>query len=601
MNKIIIIYFINNNLLLDYYIYNKMEFTINTEIYYNDKHFNFPQKNNIKLCEIKKAIKNEFKIQNDNFKIYQIDDQNNVIKEILNDVDLSNSKKKISDDEYLMKLKVNIDQESQNDSEMILSEINSNDNSQPKNGDEDEYTKKIEELQKELLEEKKKEEEEDKDFEEELKSIEEKQLKEIESLNKEINEMKQKNKKNKVINISNFEINDDLTKFLQKKLVEDLTNTINKYIDDYDKNMNGKINEIKENLNMKANSLLDEQFNKIISEVKSNNDNILNECIINQNDIMKNINNIKIELNLKDNKKEIQNIDNNDPNNNILNENVHNSEDSKNDYKSKDKDSNNPNKHVANNLKKECEEIITKNNRNRVLRSYNINNEHREDELEDGEINEYQDGKNTIKVLQTKENNIFSNYNINVNGSNNSSQEKKKYLNFNQKMNPKTEIPKNRSKKIYSSLNKVFFNDFQQKNTKYEKIKDLELKQLKMEIEKDQGKFNLKNYSQNYIETNILPLFTKNKLNNEQREALKYNIEKILECCGLPKDYYLDDIYQRNIPKNKIDRKNSIDKALRKFREEFGITEKEFNDEGLKKRLEENGLDIKKTFQKIFG
>ena len=123
-----------------------------------------------------------------------------------------------------------------------------------------------------------------------------------------------------------------------------------------------------------------------------------------------------------------------------------------------------------------------------------------------------------------------------------------------------------------------------------------------MEIEKEfnEGKLVLKNYSLNYIEENVLPIFKKLNLNNEQFEALKYNIEKILECCGLPKEYYSNDIYQRNIKKDLIDRKKSIE-ALRKFRKEFGITENEFNDEGIIKRLEENGLDINKTFQKMFG
>ena len=596
------------------------DFTMKAEIYYNNEHIlDFPQKKSIKLCEIKEAIKKELNIQNDDsITFYQIDDKNNAIKEILNDDDLLNSKKKISTQKYLLKLKVNINKESQNNSDMVLSEI-SNDISQIKIED-DEYTKKIEELQKELLEEKKKEEEEDIDFEEKMKLIEEKQKKEIKSLNEEINKMKQKIKNNKVINITNFEINDDLTKFLQKKLVEDLTNTINNYIDNYDKKVNEKINEIKKKLNKQANSMADGQFNKILSEVKSNNDNILDESIKNQNEIMKNINNIKIELNLKDNKKVIQkndnNVDNKDLNNNLLNENTHNSENSKNGNKTINKDSNNPNIHYDDNLEKESEEdlkeSITKNNnvirkqyKHRPLRNDNINNENKKNELEEGEINECQDEpKNTIKVLQTKKNNKFSNSNnINVIGNNNSSQEEKNKSYFIKMMNPKTDIQKKKPKQIYSSMNKVFFTDFQQKNVKYEKIKEIELNQLKKEIEKEfnEGKFVLKNYSQNYIEENVLPIFKKKiKLNNEQFEVLKYNIEKILECCGLPKDFYSNEIYQQNIKKNEIDRKKSID-ALRKFRREFGITEKEFNDEGIMKRLEENGLDINKTFQKMFG
>jgi hypothetical protein len=146
-------------------------------------------------------------------------------------------------------------------------------------------------------------------------------------------------------------------------------------------------------------------------------------------------------------------------------------------------------------------------------------------------------------------------------------------------------------------LNKIFFTDYQQKHGRFEKINDFELNQLKKEF--NEGKFVLKNYCQSYIEENVLPIFKKN-LNNEQFEVLKYNIEKILEICGISKDYYSNDIFQFQIKKNKVDRKKAND-ALKKFRLEFGITEKDLSDEEIIKRLEENGFDINKTFQKMFG
>ena len=135
---------------------------------------------------------------------------------------------------------------------------------------------------------------------------------------------------------------------------------------------------------------------------------------------------------------------------------------------------------------------------------------------------------------------------------------------------PNCEIPIKKPFKIFSNLNKIFFIDYQQKNERFEKINDFELYHLKKEVEKEfnEGKFVLKNYCQNYIEENVLPILKKNNLNNEQFNVWKYNIEKILESFGLPKDYYLDDIYQYNIKKYKVDRKKSID-ALRKFRKEF--------------------------------
>jgi len=568
------------------------EYTIRVEINYNENKFDFSQKNRIKLSEIKKAIKDKFKI--DNFSIHQIEENGNFKKEILNDDDFKISNMKKSAHDYLIKLKVI---EIQNNLDMI-------------------YNKRIEELQKILLEEKKKEEKEDKDFEEKMKSIEENQLKEIESLKKEINEMKQKNKNNKVINISNFEINNDLIKFLQINLVEDLTNTIYNYINNYDKNMNEKINEIKEKLNRQANSLIDGQFNKILSEVKTNNDNILNECIKNQNDIIENINDIKNELNLKGNEKKIENISFNDS----LNEINQNNEDLNNDNKIKDKYANNINNSTNENLKKENGKYSEKINKlksgegrykNRKLNEININSK-----------KEQLDGNNKInKNIEIQKENVDDSHNepdININDSITNKQnnfnesnnirpiERKvgenNNINILKSLNPKTEIPKKKPKKIYSSMNKVFFNDFQQKYIKFEKINDCELDQVKKEIEKEfnEGKFVLKNYCQSFIEENVLPFFKKNKLNNNQFETLKYNIEKILECCGLSIEIYKDDIYPQRIKQIKADRRQSIE-ALRKFRKEFGITEKEFSDEGIIKRLEENGLDINKTFQKIFG
>ena len=246
-----------------------------------------------------------------------------------------------------------------------------------------------------------------------------------------------------------------------------------------------------------------------------------------------------------------------------------------------------------------------KENKHRIENQNNKNNEYKKNESEEGDINENEEDeqKNHIKALQPNKINKYSDLNnINIIGNNNISQEKNNNLDFYKMANAKTEKPKRRTNKAYLSMNKVFFNDYQQKFVNYQKIKDSELNNLKSEIEKEinEGKFVLKDYSQNYIEYNVIPIFKNNKLNNAQFEALKYNIEKILECCGLPKNYYLNAIYKQKKIANEIDRNKSID-ALKKFRLEFGISEKDYCDEGIIKRLEENELDINKTFQKMFG
>ena len=166
-------------------------------------------------------------------------------------------------------------------------------------------------------------------------------------------------------------------------------------------------------------------------------------------------------------------------------------------------------------------------------------------------------------------------------------------------MNSRTTIKKPR--KLYTSMEKFFFKDNQQKRVKIEKISDIEKEEIEKELvnEMRKGGTNLKAFCLNYIEINILPIFKKYKLNDEQRRILQYNIETILQCCGEDKNKYRK-YYPELYEKKEIDRSKSLE-ALRKFRKEFNVSGKDYNDEGLIKRLESNDLDIYKTFQKIFG
>ena len=104
-----------------------------------------------------------------------------------------------------------------------------------------------------------------------------------------------------------------------------------------------------------------------------------------------------------------------------------------------------------------------------------------------------------------------------------------------------------------------------------------------------------------FIESNVLKHFKRRDLNDEEREILKYNIETILKICGInPKkysEYYYPEV---NNKRRSIDRNMSIE-ALKKFRKEYGISKEEFSDEGLIRRLNDNNLDIRKTFEKMFG
>lgn len=162
---------------------------------------------------------------------------------------------------------------------------------------------------------------------------------------------------------------------------------------------------------------------------------------------------------------------------------------------------------------------------------------------------------------------------------------------------------KKKVRKIYTSVNKIFYSDYQQKYLKVQKINDIEKEELENEITKGMRNNNedLIKYCLNYIEENVLKLFKRKDLNDEQREILKFNIETVLKICGKDKNIYRDFYYPETRVKPKVvDRGRSIE-ALQKFRKEFSISDKDYADEGLLNRLIENNLDIYKTFEKIFG
>ena len=585
------------------------ESIINVEIHYQNKRFDFSQDNCINLSEIIEIIRNEINFQDKkDLQIYHIDDNQKVIKQILNDEDLQSCKKEISENKYLIKLKVNIEPESQKNIYNILSKSNySILQSKIENNDKNccapfpikqsVFAEKNEEYLKEMNN--KENYIDNKVFEEKLKLLESNHLKEMQSLNEKIKEM---DKNINVLKIIIFQFSKSIKNF-NKKIEENIENKIKNNLDNYKNNMNSKINEIKNELNEQATKYINEQINKLLPKAKNLNDNKV--CNINQIKIIKNIDNNMIDQNkkIKDNlpnKKNIIAVG--EKKNENLEENQKNV-----------KEENLKNDKINYRLKRT----------NIALRRYKNNNTINEEQIDrkiedKKEINNndslkeeksgFQDNsKNIINDNQSNKRNYYryrfrrlNNQNSNFNGSiKKIEDDNSNFLTF---TSQNIQISKKRQNKNYSIMNKIFFLDFQQKNTRFEKIKDFELEQIKKELKKDlnEGIFTLKEYCQCFIEENVLPIFKKSKLNNDQFETLKYNIEKILECCGLPKNNYSDDIFQQKIKKHIVDRNKSIE-VMRQFRREFGIPEKEFSDEGIIKRLEENGLDKNKTFQKMFG
>ena len=615
------------------------ESIIKVEIHYKNKRFDFSQDNCINLSEIIEVIKDEINFQDEkDLQIYHIDDNQKIIKQILNNEDLQSCKQEISENKYLIKLKINIDPESQKNKNNFLFKSNySILSSSPAPFP----------LKSSIIDEKNDKEKENKDnykdnkvFEKRIEILESNHLKEMQSINEKINEMDKKINKLKIIIFQFLKAN----KNNYKKIEENVENIIKNNFDDYEKIMNTKINEINNKLNEQTTKYINEQINKLLPKAKNFNDN--KACTTSQFKIIKNSDNMinqNIKIIYNSPKKKIRVVA--EKKNEKLEDNQKNEKDEniKNDKIDRIEVENNSNNN-SNNLKKEspkkCENKLENANKNNIrinyseknyrferantyLNRYKNNNTINEKafnrKIEDKkEINnndslkeqkpDFQDNsKNIINGYQTNKNNYYRHRFLRLNNQkSNFTGNIKKIEDDNSNLlsitSPNIKISKTRPNIAYSIMNKIFFIDFQQKNARFEKINDFDLEQIKKEVEKDlnEGKFSLKEYCQSFIEENVLPLFKKSNLNKDQFEALKYNIEKILECCGIPNKYYSDVIFQRKIKKITVDREKSIE-AMRKFRREFGITEKEFNDEGIIKRLEENGLDINKTFQKMFG
>jgi len=611
------------------------ESIIKVEIHYKNKRFDFSQDNCINLSEIIEVIKDEINFQDEkDLQIYHIDDNQKIIKQILNNEDLQSCKQEISENKYLIKLKINIDTESEKNKNNFLFKSNySILSSSPAPFP----------LKSSIINEKNDKEKENKDnykdnkvFEKRIEILESNHLKEMQSINEKINEMDKKINKLKIIIFQFLKSN----KNIYKKIEENVENIIKNNFDDYEKIMNTKINEINNKLNEQTSKYINEQINKLLPKAKNFNDN--KACTTSQFKIIKNSDNIinqNIKIKYNSPKKKIRIIS--EKKNEKLEDNQKNEKDEniKNDKIDRIEVENNSNNN-SNNLKKEspkkCQNKLENVNENNIRINYSEKNyrfidlnrfknnntlnvkafyRKKEDKIEINNNDslkeqkpEFQDNsKNIINDNQTNKNNYYRHRFCRLNNQkSNFTGNIKKIEDDNSNLlsftSPNIKISKTRPNKAYSIMNKIFFLDFQQKNARFEKINDFDLEQIKKEIEKDlnKGKFSLKEYCQSFIEENVLPLFKKSNLNNDQFETLKYNIEKISECCGLTKNYYSDAFNQSKMQKIKVDRKKSIE-AMRIFRREFGITEKEYNDEGIIKRLEENGLDRNKTFQKMFG
>ena len=172
------------------------------------------------------------------------------------------------------------------------------------------------------------------------------------------------------------------------------------------------------------------------------------------------------------------------------------------------------------------------------------------------------------------------------------------------KKNIKTDLidKKKEINKIYSIVNKFFFEDVKQNYVKLEYISATLKFEFETELIKEnkKGQHELKDYCKKYIEASVLPLFKRKDLNYEEKLIIKHNLEEFLECCEIDKNTYLENYFEELKIQKEMERKKLVE-ALRKFRQEFGISENEYADDGIINRLKKNNYDIYKTFQDMFG
>ena len=415
---------------------------------------------------------------------------------------------------------------------------------------------------------------EEKDLDDSINSLSKKSSKNIGNEDNLIYQSKYNSSKglNKGINLNSEDSNKNFSSKNSSETENYLSNSkknVNRYLNkkkDNQKGTKGEENNIKTNIFSISNKL--NNPTKLNYNKQNNNIDINNEQ-----------KNIKKKSNKSNN---AYNIDKNNNNNQIINgeENI-NDEDNEYSFNSI-----NDSKNYFNKSKKDV-------NNNRQNNNYQ------------NEKNNLLDTKNIKKPIVIKNSNLNNINNVNnINNSNNANNSNKdnkdKMIPLAQEINNPN---KQRGRRAFNIVSKVFFEDNQEKFIKVAKISEFEKDEIEREAirEMKEGKGDLKDYCKNYIEVNVLPLFKRKDLEDNQREILKYNIEVILKCIGEDKKLY-KNAYHPEVFKNKteIDRRKSID-ALRKFRKEFQISEKDYNDEGIIQRLAENDFDIYKTFGKIFG
>ena len=621
-------------------------------IVYEDKSIKMNPKKNITLKEIKDFAVKEFKLEK-NFEKYItffFEDDDGDMNLIENDKDIKKFKTRYSSD-YLIKLKLMlIEKENLTDRENnnkkfdknLLRESTINNKIINNNSDENSSTsikeQSLEEKKKQLHSKIKKEKENNKkelekiksDYDKKIKSIMHKNEEEIASLKKKLSELKKGNN-----NMQLQETSSQQDK-IDNRITENITGYINEILNNYDME-----SEIKEIDNIFDNSTvineMKQKLEKISNDLKNNNQQFVNK--INEDhkkyiqdmqnlennfkNISKNFETEETSFISKKSNNRIQNSEqtfNNDQNNKIRSNIIIKKKSDSNKINSKNS------KEIEeepkdNNKKKENKLPAVNRTKINKKKENKDNNQDSEDNTIDNEekISNEGNGRNKIKKFMNDKNSL--NKNININKENNGVKKQSEELNSSQndlspscilKQKEESEIAKpkiinkqnnnqkKKAKKGYELIKTMFFIDNEFKKIKMNEPYETDYKKLLNEIddERDNGDTILKTHCLNFIKTNVISSIRKIKDDNLKKKITK-RMEYVLRfCCGVNGNIF-QDLLENQTKNIKYDRKKSVE-AAKKFRAEFNISEEVYSDEALIRRLEENDLDIHKTFQYFY-
>ena len=467
----------------------------------------------------------------------------------------------------------------------------------------DEYSKKILELENILKEELANESDDDnkgnEDFNNKLNIIKSEQQKEIELLEKQISELEKNNQNNtNIIDISNndININNDYINNLQKSITDNIV------LEKFFKSIEEKTNIMKDKINNEASNLINTYFSKILNDIKNNNNNMISEWLNKQKEINENINTIKEILKIKEekinnndkelennmnknNSKEMNNNNNNDNinnNNNTLKEtdlnNNTNKDNSDNKNKTQKKDETYYNKFLNANTdpyiysNKVESNLPENNNRANVLNNEKYNSNKEEVKNNDIQNNGYENDNNNEGSKDNYNKNIFIKKNNETN-LNNLKGSNKNIVTKNQEENIQEDSDDgkiNNSISFYK-LNKscVFHNNFKKKNIIIKYIKNphpLTKKAfndmnnfMKEESDKNKNEDRDKTRDGDIYEYG---LDAKNREKEKEKEIKK----EPRKTYSILKKIFFGDYYQKFVSQKKIDdyQKEIITKELEK-------------------------------------